>query len=65
MKQIYVRFLDQFEKVNFLGEPADRNEDDEEENRHKKWTVRALHKKSVPMVYNHNQHNVPGTKTVC
>jgi AT-rich interactive domain-containing protein 2 len=59
LKQIYVRYLDQFEKVNFLGEAADRNEDEEDENRHKKWTVRALHRKTVPMTYNYAQHVVP------
>ncbi|KAJ3657293.1 hypothetical protein Zmor_009109 [Zophobas morio] len=54
LKQIYLRYLDRWEKVHFLGEEADRGSDDDEESRHKRWSARALH--SVPLTYNYNQH---------
>jgi AT-rich interactive domain-containing protein 2 len=54
LKQIYLRYLDRWEKVHFLGEEADRGSDDDEETRHKRWSARALH--SVPLTYNYNQH---------
>lgn len=58
LKQIYIRFLDRYEKLNFHGEEVDRGDDEDDENRHKKWSVRALH--SVPLSYNYSQHVVPG-----
>lgn len=60
LKQIYLRYLDRWEKVHYLGEEADRASDDDEESRHKRWSVRALH--SVPHAYNYTQHNVPEDK---
>ncbi|XP_050073198.1 AT-rich interactive domain-containing protein 2 [Anopheles maculipalpis] len=58
LKQIYIRYLDRYERVNFHGEDKDPNEDDDDEKRlHKRWSVRMLH--STPSVYNHHQHNVP------
>ncbi|KAK5644097.1 hypothetical protein RI129_007942 [Pyrocoelia pectoralis] len=56
LKQLYLRYLDRWEKVHFLGEEADRGSDDDEESRHKRWSARALH--SVPLSYNHQQHNI-------
>nr|QYV43162.1 Brahma associated protein 170 kD [Colaphellus bowringi] len=56
LKQIYLRYLDRWEKVHFLHEEADRGSDDDEESRHKRWSARALH--SVPCNYNYGQHNV-------
>ncbi|XP_017768585.1 PREDICTED: uncharacterized protein LOC108556814 isoform X2 [Nicrophorus vespilloides] len=56
LKQIYLRYLDRWEKVHFLGEEADRGSDDDEESRHKRWSARALH--SVPLTYNYQQHNI-------
>ncbi|PSN46078.1 hypothetical protein C0J52_02288 [Blattella germanica] len=53
-----LRFLDRYEKVHYLGEDVDRGSDDDEESRHRRWSARALH--SVPLVYNHHQHNVAG-----
>lgn len=52
------RYLDRWEKVHYLGEEADRGSDEDEESRHKRWSARALH--SVPITYNHSQHNVAG-----
>lgn len=56
LKHIYIRYFDKYERVNFLGEEKERIDEDEEENRHKKWTARALH--SIPQSYNHNHHNI-------
>ncbi|KAK4887370.1 hypothetical protein RN001_003641 [Aquatica leii] len=56
LKQLYLRYLDRWEKVHFLGEEADRGSDDDEESRHKRWSARALH--SVPLSYNYQQHNI-------
>lgn len=55
---LFLRYLDRWERVHFLGEEADRGSDDDEESRHKRWSARALH--SVPLTYNYNQHNIPG-----
>uniref|UniRef100_A0A182WHX2 ARID domain-containing protein n=1 Tax=Anopheles minimus TaxID=112268 RepID=A0A182WHX2_9DIPT len=58
LKQIYIRYLDRYERVNFHGEDKDPIEDDDDEKRlHRRWSVRMLH--STPSVYNHHQHNVP------
>ncbi|XP_058065996.1 AT-rich interactive domain-containing protein 2 [Anopheles bellator] len=58
LKQIYIRFLDRYERVNYHGEDKDPGEDEDDEKRlHRRWTVRALH--TMPSVYNHHQHNVP------
>ncbi|GJQ83093.1 hypothetical protein Trydic_g20104 [Trypoxylus dichotomus] len=59
LKQIYLRYLDRWEKVHYLGEEADRGSDDDEESRHKRWSARALH--SVPLTYNYSQHNINET----
>jgi len=55
---IIFRYLDRYEKINFLGETGSIAGDDDEDSRHKKWSARALH--SVPLVYNHHQHAVNG-----
>lgn len=52
------RYLDRYEKVHFLGEDGQQADDDDEDSRHRKWSARALH--SVPLTYNHHQHNVAG-----
>uniref|UniRef100_A0A182MU48 ARID domain-containing protein n=1 Tax=Anopheles culicifacies TaxID=139723 RepID=A0A182MU48_9DIPT len=58
LKQIYIRYLDRYERVNFHGEDKDPIEEDDDEKRlHRRWSVRMLH--STPSVYNYNQHNVP------
>ncbi|XP_035738109.1 AT-rich interactive domain-containing protein 2-like isoform X3 [Vespa mandarinia] len=56
LKQIYLRYLDRYEKVHFLGEDGQQADDEDEDSRHRKWSARALH--SVPLTYNHHQHNV-------
>ena len=57
LKHIYIRYFDKYERFNFLGEDVkERLDEDEEENRHKKWTARALH--SIPQSYNHSSHIV-------
>ncbi|XP_055531167.1 SWI/SNF nucleosome remodeling complex component isoform X6 [Wyeomyia smithii] len=57
VKQIYIRYLDKYERVNFHGEEKDPADDEDEEKRHnRRWSARMLH--SVPAVYNHSQHNV-------
>ena len=56
LKHIYIRFFDKYERFNFLGEEKDRIDEDEEENRHKRWSARALH--SIPQSYNHSSHNI-------
>ncbi|XP_058456783.1 AT-rich interactive domain-containing protein 2-like [Malaya genurostris] len=58
IKQIYIRFLDRYERVNFHGEEKDpADEEDEEKRRIRRWSARMLH--SIPAVYNHAQHNIP------
>ncbi|KYM81304.1 AT-rich interactive domain-containing protein 2 [Atta colombica] len=49
-------YLDRYEKVHFLGEDGQQADDDDEDSRHRKWSARALH--SVPLTYNHHQHNI-------
>uniref|UniRef100_A0ABD2WG46 ARID domain-containing protein n=1 Tax=Trichogramma kaykai TaxID=54128 RepID=A0ABD2WG46_9HYME len=56
LKQIYLRYLDRYEKVHFLGEDGHQADDDDDDSRHRKWNARSLH--SVPLTYNHNQHNI-------
>ncbi|XP_043267599.1 AT-rich interactive domain-containing protein 2 isoform X3 [Venturia canescens] len=56
LKQIYLRYLDRYEKVHFLGEDGQQADDEDEDSRHRKWSARALH--SVPLTYNYHQHNV-------
>ncbi|CRK95629.1 CLUMA_CG009087, isoform A [Clunio marinus] len=56
LKHIYIRFFDKYERFNFLGEEKERIDEDEEENRHKRWSARALH--SIPHSYNHSHHNI-------
>lgn len=61
LKQIYVRYLERYERINYFGDVMDRmdEEDDEAEpNRHRKLSTRSLH--SVPQTYNYSQHNLPG-----
>jgi len=36
LKQIYLRYLDRYEKINFLGETGSIAGDDDEDSRHKK-----------------------------
>lgn len=54
LKHIYIRFFDKYERFNFLGEEKERIDEDEVEDRHKRWSARALH--SIPQSYNHSHH---------
>lgn len=56
IKYIYIRYLDRYEKLHFLGEPEERVDEDDEDVRQKKMSTRFLH--NVPMSYNHAQHYV-------
>lgn len=56
LKYVYIRYLDRYEKLNFLGEEVERIDEDDEEVRHKKLSARILH--AVPMTYNYAQHMV-------
>lgn len=60
IKQTYIRYLDRYEKVYFLGESIDRadDEDDESEKHVKRLSSRTLH--SIPQTYNHHQHYLSG-----
>lgn len=57
LKQIYLRYLDRYEKVHFLGEDSERVDDPDDDNRHKKWNNKVLNE--VPLKYNYSQHTVP------
>lgn len=58
LKQIYLRYLDRYEKIHFLGEDDSRNIDEtDDDNRHKKWSNKNFNE--VPLKYNHGQHFVP------
>lgn len=56
IKYIYIRYLDRYEKLNFLGEEVERVVEDDEDVRQKKMSSRFLH--NIPMTYNHVQHVV-------
>lgn len=58
LKHIYIRFFDKYERYNFLGEEKERIDEDEEESRHKRWSVRTLH--TIPQTYNYSHHNITG-----
>uniref|UniRef100_A0A1B0CW05 ARID domain-containing protein n=1 Tax=Lutzomyia longipalpis TaxID=7200 RepID=A0A1B0CW05_LUTLO len=56
IKYIYLRYLDRYEKLHFHGEEPERADDEEDENRHKRWNARLLH--NVPANYNYHQHTI-------
>ncbi|XP_065347781.1 AT-rich interactive domain-containing protein 2 isoform X7 [Cloeon dipterum] len=55
LKQIYIRYLERYERVHFMGEVADQDEDPEDAH-NRRWSVRAIH--NVPLTYNHHHHNI-------
>lgn len=66
LKQIYMRYLDRYEKLHFQGSgggAGDDNDhrlddgDDDNSNRHKKWNNKTL-LNEVPLKYNYGQHLV-------
>ncbi|XP_064603702.1 AT-rich interactive domain-containing protein 2-like isoform X2 [Liolophura sinensis] len=57
LKQIYIRYLDLYEKVHFLGEdPKYERMEYEDETSARKKSSSLIH--GVPLYYNHQQHNV-------
>lgn len=58
LKQVYMRYLDRYEKLHFLGDSNERADDGEDENRHKKWNDKSHNE--IPLKYNYSQHMVPG-----
>ncbi|KAK8740947.1 hypothetical protein OTU49_002791, partial [Cherax quadricarinatus] len=61
LKHIYIRYLDAYERINFLGEDGEERGtemDDGEDSRlmRTKRAIRSLN--TVPLCYNHQQHNV-------
>ncbi|XP_059079152.1 AT-rich interactive domain-containing protein 2-like [Tigriopus californicus] len=61
LKHTYLRFLDAYEKLHFLGEEEDGDDhwyNDEEDSRTRRQKVQKI-TSSVPLSYNHQQHQVP------
>ncbi|XP_059480726.1 AT-rich interactive domain-containing protein 2 isoform X10 [Neocloeon triangulifer] len=58
LKQIYIRYLERYERVHFMGEVGDQEEDAEDAH-NRRWSVRAIH--NVPLTYNHHHHNISDT----
>ncbi|KAI5733005.1 hypothetical protein M8J76_006582 [Diaphorina citri] len=60
LKQIYLRYLDKYEKAHFLGETHNAIEDDEDTGggRHKRWSNVRNAQPTVPLAYNHSQHQI-------
>ncbi|KAK3881656.1 hypothetical protein Pcinc_013904 [Petrolisthes cinctipes] len=61
LKHIYIRYLDAYERINFLGEDGEErgNEAEDAEDSRLMRTKRAIRSlNTVPLNYNHQQHNV-------
>ena len=62
LKQVYLRHLEPYEKIHFQGEEEDREEDlyyDEEDSRTRRQKAQKI-QATVPVTYNHHQHNISG-----
>ena len=59
LKQTYLRYLDPYEKVHFLGEDEDRDDDwvDAEDSRISRQKAAKI-QGTVPSTYNHAQHSI-------
>ena len=59
LKQMYLRYLDPYEKVHFLGEDEDNDNEfmDEEDSRMRRLRGAKI-QGSVPSSYNYSQHNI-------
>ena len=60
LKQIYLRYLDTYEKFHFLGEEEDREDDwnyDEEDSRTRRQKAQKI-QATVPVIYNYKQHAI-------
>ena len=69
LKQTYLRYLDTYEKIHYLGEDGDDADDDDwykdaEDSRSRRQKSQKV-QNSVPLSYNLNQHNVSGNKSNC
>lgn len=58
LKHIYFRYLNNYEKVNFLGEDIDLRKNDDEDGPTRKKICLPI--ESVPLSYNYNQHKLSG-----
>ena len=66
LKQTYLRYLDTYEKIHYLGEDGDDADDDDwykdaEDSRSRRQKSQKV-QNSIPLSYNLNQHNVSGKK---
>ncbi|KAK2712996.1 hypothetical protein QYM36_011633 [Artemia franciscana] len=64
LKYVYLRYLDQYERVHFLGEDIDRlqrDEEHEDEKRSQRRALRAFATQHVPTSYNYSQHLINAT----
>ena len=64
LKQTYLRYLDTYEKIHYLGEDGDDGDDDDwykdaEDSRSRRQKSQKV-QNSIPLSYNLNQHNVSG-----
>ena len=64
LKQTYLRYLDTYEKIHYLGEDKDDADDDDwykdaEDSRSRRQKSQKV-QNSIPLSYNLNQHNVSG-----
>ena len=59
LKQSYLRYLEPYEKVHFLGEDENNEDDwaDEEDSRLRRQRANKI-QNTVPSTYNYNQHNI-------
>ncbi|KAK7107364.1 AT-rich interactive domain-containing protein 2-like [Littorina saxatilis] len=60
LKYIYFRYLNIYEKVNFLGVDPDSSRDDQEDGPARKKV--CLPVESIPLTYNYNHHKIPDTQ---
>jgi AT-rich interactive domain-containing protein 2 len=61
LKHVYLRFLDTYEKIHFMGEEEDAEDswyNDEEDSRFRRAKTQRITTASVPVSYNHHQHSV-------
>ncbi|KAK0052589.1 AT-rich interactive domain-containing protein 2-like isoform X1 [Biomphalaria pfeifferi] len=56
LKNIYFRYLNLYEKVNFLGEDADTRNNEEEDGPARKKICLPI--ETIPLIYNYNQHKL-------
>ena len=65
LKQTYLRYLDTYEKIHYLGEDGDDGDDDDcykdaEDSRSRRQRSQKV-QNTIPLSYNINQHNVSGS----